>query len=62
MNVTAPGPSCTPAAPKASEVCSGCRPCTPVPAGDTAPDLDVEPPHDGLDDRQVFLVLGPRRE
>ena len=29
-----------------------------VPAGDTAPDLDVEPPHDGLDDRQVFLVLG----
>ena len=25
VNVTAPGPSCTPAAPKASEVCSGCR-------------------------------------
>ena len=26
--VTASGPTCTAAAPKASEVCSGCRPCT----------------------------------
>ena len=26
--VTTPGPSCAPAAPNASEVCSGCRPCT----------------------------------
>ena len=29
-----------------------------VPACDAAPDLNVEPPHDWLDDGQVFLVLG----
>ena len=28
-----------------------------VPACDAAPDLNVEPPHDWLDDGQVFLVL-----
>ena len=29
-----------------------------APACDAAPDLNVEPPHDWLDDGQVFLVLG----
>ena len=29
-----------------------------VPACDAAPDLNVEPPHDWLDNGQVFLVLG----
>ena len=57
LNVTAPGPV---HAGRAQGVGGLQRVPTlhAVPAGDTAPDLDVEPPHDGLDDRQVFLVLG----
>ena len=54
---TTPGPSCTPAAPSASEVCKACRPCTRRRHCEQWPDLDIETPHKGAHLRQFFLIL-----
>ena len=51
------GPSWGAAAPKVSDVCSACRPCTRRRHWGAAAHLDVEPPHEGLNRWQLFLIL-----
>lgn len=52
------GPSWTAAAPMASEVGSGCRPCTRRVTLQALADVDAKVPHDRTLHRDVFLVLG----
>ena len=55
-SATTSGPSCTLAAPSASEVCSRWRPDA-TPTLRAVADLDVEAPHDGAHHREIFLIL-----
>ena len=56
-SATTPGPSCTPAAPSASEVCRHVVALHPPLTLRAVADLDVEAPHDRAHHGQFFLVL-----
>ena len=54
---TAPGPSCTLAAPRASEVWRRVAALHAAPTLRTVADLDVEAAYDGVHRREIFLIL-----